>query len=317
MVYLAQRIIQNHFQWKRPSPGRLGPHGEGEYVQDNGFGHEDWNFNKSLTVNGYIYGYSYYSPALKRRDDTFDIAFLTYTNRKWYSAGFYRNARFEENPPISQDILESKRRDLLLLGDSLGKEWKSYAPSKFISVLRRDSQYVRWKVRPVDVIYSAQPIPLPKSVFSSENYRLTRAEELTQDQFDAIWDYIRKTSSVSGGEEDASAEEGGVSFSVHRTKERNAALVGMAKRAFKTTHGRLFCEVCGFDFEKTYGAIGIDFIEAHHLVPVSKLKPDAKTHLKDLAMVCANCHRMLHSKQPWLDMNDLRKALGKRERVSV
>ncbi len=27
-------------------------------------------------------------------------------------------------------------------------------------------------------------------------------------------------------------------------------------------HGRLYCEVCKFDFEKKYGVIGKDFIEA-------------------------------------------------------
>ena len=39
MNYVFQRIVQNNFQWTRPSPGRLGPHGEGEYLKENGFGH--------------------------------------------------------------------------------------------------------------------------------------------------------------------------------------------------------------------------------------------------------------------------------------
>jgi len=67
MIYLFQRIIQNGFQWTRPSPGRLGPAGEGEYVQDNGFGHEDWNFNKNLLIDDHIYGYCYYGPTEKKK----------------------------------------------------------------------------------------------------------------------------------------------------------------------------------------------------------------------------------------------------------
>jgi 5-methylcytosine-specific restriction endonuclease McrA len=54
------------------------------------------------------------------------------------------------------------------------------------------------------------------------------------------------------------------------------------------------CQVCGMKFEKNYGGIGKNFAEAHHLVPLSKLKHKIKTHLEDLITVCANCHRMLH-----------------------
>jgi hypothetical protein len=35
------------------------------------------------------------------------------------------------------------------------------------------------------------------------------------------------------------------------------------KLAAKKRHGRLFCEVCGFDFEQRYGDLGQDFCEAH------------------------------------------------------
>jgi predicted HNH restriction endonuclease len=48
-------------------------------------------------------------------------------------------------------------------------------------------------------------------------------------------------------------------------------------------------------FEKVYGKeLGRDFAEAHHLVPLHKLKGVVKTSLDDLRTVCANCHRMLH-----------------------
>jgi predicted HNH restriction endonuclease len=60
--------------------------------------------------------------------------------------------------------------------------------------------------------------------------------------------------------------------------------------------GSLVCEVsgCGFDFFRTYGELGREFAECHHRVPLSLLAGVRETRLEDLAIVCANCHRMLH-----------------------
>lgn len=93
------------------------------------------------------------------------------------------------------------------------------------------------------------------------------------------------------------APEGDIKVRSHRQRERNRQLVLAAKALFQHTHGRLFCEVCNFDFMATYG--DPDFIEAHHRIPLSQLEPGAITKLSDLAMVCANCHRMLHRGNPW------------------
>lgn len=57
------------------------------------------------------------------------------------------------------------------------------------------------------------------------------------------------------------------------------------------------CQVCGMRFENIYGALGKGYAEAHHIVPLNKLKGEVKTTLDDLRTVCANCHRMLHRMQ--------------------
>ena len=54
------------------------------------------------------------------------------------------------------------------------------------------------------------------------------------------------------------------------------------------------CEICNFNYSKKYGERGKGFIECHHKVPLHKLKPNTKTKLSDLALLCANCHRMIH-----------------------
>ena len=61
--------------------------------------------------------------------------------------------------------------------------------------------------------------------------------------------------------------------------------------------GEVICEVqgCGFNFREVYGDIGADFAEVHHLIPLKDYpKTGAETKLDDLAVVCSNCHRMIH-----------------------
>jgi len=110
-------------------------------------------------------------------------------------------------------------------------------------------------------------------------------------------------------DEEATAPEGRVLFRVHRIRERNPSLVKKKKAAAFRKSGCLRCEVCGFDFQKVYGDLGQSFIECHHTVPVSELEPGATTRLKDLALVCANCHRMLHRGGENLTVRELRKIL--------
>ncbi|VUF13576.1 HNH endonuclease [Methylobacterium dankookense] len=71
-------------------------------------------------------------------------------------------------------------------------------------------------------------------------------------------------------------------------------------------HGALRCEACGFDFSARYGERGHGFIECHHTKPVSSLSAGERTKSQDLALLCANCHRMIHVARPWLSLSDLR-----------
>jgi 5-methylcytosine-specific restriction enzyme A len=104
----------------------------------------------------------------------------------------------------------------------------------------------------------------------------------------------------------AEAPEGRVVTRMHRSRERNGEIVGNKKASVLKKHGRLQCEGCNFDFEHFYGERGRGFAECHHVNPVSTLAPGQRTRLDDLAIVCANCHRMIHAKAPWLAMDELR-----------
>lgn len=67
------------------------------------------------------------------------------------------------------------------------------------------------------------------------------------------------------------------------------------------------CSVCGFNFLKTYGEIGKNFIQVHHLNEISQLGKEYKINpITDLRPVCANCHSMLHKKKPAYTIEELK-----------
>lgn len=72
------------------------------------------------------------------------------------------------------------------------------------------------------------------------------------------------------------------------------------------------CHVCDFSFAEVYGELGAGFIHVHHVVPVSKLGSGYIIDpSKDLVPVCANCHAMLHKKDPPLGVDELKQILAR------
>lgn len=107
----------------------------------------------------------------------------------------------------------------------------------------------------------------------------------------------------------AEALEGKILTRYHVFRERNRKLVEAKKKSVLRKSGRLACEACGFDFAEKYGKRGVNFIECHHTKPLSDLKSGTRTNLNDLALVCSNCHRMIHVRRPWLKVADLKKLI--------
>lgn len=90
---------------------------------------------------------------------------------------------------------------------------------------------------------------------------------------------------------DISVTEGELRLVAHLVKERNRKIV-IEKKQQAINSNTLDCEVCTFSFPETYQS---NFIECHHLSPIGQAGV-RETKLEDLALVCANCHRMLHTK---------------------
>ncbi len=120
---------------------------------------------------------------------------------------------------------------------------------------------------------------------------------------------LNATQNVADDSDEHEFPEGRKVGRKHISRERNQALIKDTKRKFLEQNGKLYCQVCGFDFKEKYGVLGDGYIEAHHTVPVSELKDGSKTKLSDMAVVCSNCHRMLHRKRPWLSLKDLKDLL--------
>lgn len=94
----------------------------------------------------------------------------------------------------------------------------------------------------------------------------------------------------------------------HMKIERNASAARKAKSALG-----YICQGCGIGLENIYGETGKNYIEAHHLIPLHTLdegKSVKMNVLEDFAVLCANCHKMVHRAQPMLSIEQLRQIPG-------
>lgn len=122
---------------------------------------------------------------------------------------------------------------------------------------------------------------------------------------DSIQDYLELL------EDDAAYAEGKTVVRTVRQRQRNRKLVEEAKLRFKARYGRLYCQACGFDFEAHYG---VEYIEAHHLEQVASYTDERVTSLDDLVMLCANCHRITHTRTPPYSLQELKTIIQRKKR---
>jgi predicted HNH restriction endonuclease len=109
---------------------------------------------------------------------------------------------------------------------------------------------------------------------------------------------IRSKERIKASQTVHDALEGSVSerLTLQRTRDRALRLSKLEDARKSSADGRLQCEVpgCGFDFEAVYGRIGRGYAHVHHRHPLSQRRSPTRTRLSDLAVVCANCHAMIH-----------------------
>lgn len=95
-------------------------------------------------------------------------------------------------------------------------------------------------------------------------------------------------------------------FRFHKRIERNTLLSKKVKQVQGYT-----CKACGLNFEDKYGVLGKDYIEAHHLVPISQIKAERilLDVRRDFTVLCSNCHSMIHRLDNPSDVELLKKLI--------
>ena len=76
-------------------------------------------------------------------------------------------------------------------------------------------------------------------------------------------------------------------------RKRSSKLISQVKKSLGYT-----CAGCAFEFSKMYGHAMAQYIEAHHLVPISTVDDEgvALTATEEhFAVLCSNCHRAIHA----------------------
>jgi 5-methylcytosine-specific restriction enzyme A len=100
--------------------------------------------------------------------------------------------------------------------------------------------------------------------------------------------------------------EGKVVTETHFRRERDPKL---RKRLLeqRRNSGGLRCDVCGCPPTGHAPHLREAVFEAHHILPLSAGQ-ERKTQLKDMALLCANCHRMVHraiaNSKRWLSIEE-------------
>ena len=165
-----------------------------------------------------------------------------------------------------------------------GRDWAQgrslYGPFKIIPLKDR-----KWQLRfqqtaaeklkrqsPIAMQVRARRRPTPKTVALLEGLLSNSAKEFKE---------LRANSAV---------REGRQRMVTLSTRERNRDLRTLALAA--KGHS---CEICGFDFVKSYGEFAKHCVEIHHLELISSAgRRGRTTTLEDVIVACPNCHRALH-----------------------
>lgn len=139
---------------------------------------------------------------------------------------------------------------------------------------------------------------LDKEVFEEFSSDINRLHQIAN-EIREISNNPQLSNEVSKIENDETIEtdcvkEGQILYKLHKVRERDRKIIEAKKKRVLKEKGILKCEACDFDFEKTYGELGKGYIECHHLIPLSNFQVNKETKLEDLALLCSNCHRMIH-----------------------
>lgn len=108
--------------------------------------------------------------------------------------------------------------------------------------------------------------------------------------------------------------EGAILTRLHKAKERNPQVRRYLLKARRHA-GKLYCDVCFTPSNSLDPDLEDAAFEAHHVIPLSAAG-QRNTRLTDMALLCANCHRLLHRaialQRRWVSVEDAKKLVNVR-----
>jgi len=209
--------------------------------------------------------------------------------------------------PISQQRFDEI---IALLGvadfkTSGNASWDNY--STFNDIIKQVRNFLRTKDNNTTLLDAHSFLWIVGSpIFQLPTVQPSNTATTIQPEFAPTIQTVELELPIAEEDEELAFPEGKEVFRLHKSKERNRELIRAAKQKRLLTDKNLCCQVCGFSFADKYGELGDGFIEAHHLFPISQLTEQTETKIDDLALVCSNCHRMLHRRRPWLTLDELK-----------
>lgn len=92
-----------------------------------------------------------------------------------------------------------------------------------------------------------------------------------------------------------------------RSRSRNP---GLRLAALQRAEG--VCSGCGINFSRKHGGLGRRCLVVHHTKQLKDTDQPRETKLSELAVVCANCHMLIHANRDRaLTLSQLRKRIGR------
>lgn len=173
-----------------------------------------------------------------------------------------------------------------------GRHWDASKAKRGLSAL-----YVRveWKtlLSEPDKLSRANLLKgiLPSRLVNIASSGVAVSPELAE-KLEAIWTTQNEGSRprLAPTTSSVSALEGGIVEFIGYRRKRD---IKLRESAFKAAQG--VCAACGFDFSQLLDGLGSRVLQVHHRKQLSEGDLPRLTRLSDLAVVCANCHCLIHA----------------------
>lgn len=226
----------------------------------------------------------------------------------------------EENKPWFLVLLKSKiSGNVLLEGDVdyyTNKVWKKNNVGEFITNKSDTSRHKPFNSINEFSILIKENLPLKaddtgyiENILKSKKDIIHRVnKQFIQEEKHSVEEVASIITEIENTNPELIVTEGKVRLVTHIARERNSKIIKQ-KKQYAIEINKFYCEVCTFSFIDKYNA---EFIECHHRSPIA-ITGVRKTKSEDLALVCSNCHRMLHRKfdGKYLSVEELRKRINR------